>query len=284
MSLIRPVLRLTTCAALSERTWAEGRVYDSDNTPLEQTLRVNDAPKPYIVIYTDNDDRTESNGTDVYQMQRTVNLVIEISVASKVQGEGVDSIEVVTPHTDSGMELSIDIVESQVMAALVGDIASEWGELFKLIVCKVARVGSRRGGRAEVGVRWAARQLIFNCETIYDVPPGQALDFNHPIRKFLTMAKLRDEDTGFPAAASIIENMIDMDTQAPSWERAQSWLGLTRRGIRSDGVAPLASDAVFIQATETPASVVDDDREGPLLTRNTITDADSNVTASENVP
>jgi hypothetical protein len=37
------------------------------------------------------------------------------------------------------------------------------------------RVPSRRGGSAERGTRWAARQIIFVCDTIDDVPPGVVL-------------------------------------------------------------------------------------------------------------
>ena len=34
------------------------RVRFSDNTPLAQALTLNDAAKPYIVVYTDTDNRT----------------------------------------------------------------------------------------------------------------------------------------------------------------------------------------------------------------------------------
>ena len=77
--------RMSAVAALRGSTWADDRVFDSDNTPLSQALTLNAAAKPYIVVYTDSDSRVDQNGTDVYGMTRELNLVLEIGVASKVE-------------------------------------------------------------------------------------------------------------------------------------------------------------------------------------------------------
>jgi hypothetical protein len=58
MSIIRPILRMCVVAALRERTLAERRVFDSDNTPLADALAHEpEQAKPYITVYTDEDTR-----------------------------------------------------------------------------------------------------------------------------------------------------------------------------------------------------------------------------------
>ena len=43
MSIVRMLTRLCSVAALRGHTWADDRVFDSDNTPLSQALGLNDA-------------------------------------------------------------------------------------------------------------------------------------------------------------------------------------------------------------------------------------------------
>lgn len=272
MSLIRPVIRLCACAALDTRTLAETRVFDSDNTPLDEILKEGDAPLPYIVVYTDLDNRIEISGTDVYSARRQINLVVEIAVGSRVKGEGIS-----TPHTDPGMEMAIDLVEGQALAALVGDPLSEWGELFKLLVSPIVSVNTRRGGRGgDTGIKWAARQIVLQCEAICDPPPGVPTYEDHPIRRFIELARLREPQTQFPEAADLIEAMLS-PTAAPTWRQAQAWLGLARRGIRATGMAPLADDAAMVQPTETPESIVGLDGEGPALHVGTVDNEDEAI-------
>jgi len=158
MSVIRMLTRLTAVAALRGQTWADKRVFDSDNTPLSQALMLNEAAKPYIVVYTDADNRSEQNGTDIYGMRRELALVLEIGVASKVEGVTGDA-QIKIPLTDEGMELALDMVETQALAALWGDPQNEWAELLKGFVLRIERLTGQRGASSDRDRRWAARQV-----------------------------------------------------------------------------------------------------------------------------
>ena len=130
MSIVRMLTRLTAVAALRGRTWASDRVFDSDNTPLSQALTLNEAAKPYIVVYTDSDSRP-GEGTDLYASERELALVLEIGVASKIKDGEVGDEKLNIPQTDEGMEIALDMVEHQALAALFGDPQNDWAELLK---------------------------------------------------------------------------------------------------------------------------------------------------------
>lgn len=261
MSIVRMLTRLTAVAALRGRTWADDRVFDSDNTPLSQALTLNAAAKPYIVVYTDSDNRLEVDGTDLFNVRREMNLCLEIGVASKVQGKTGDA-EIKTPLTDEGMELALDMVEDQAMAALFGDPQNEWTELFKCFVMRVERITGQRGASSDRDRRWAARQLSVICDTISDLPPGVPVSPGHPISMFAQVAK-NDPEAHMEHAGEICEALVAR-VAAPDWERVQATLGVRRLGLRAIGLAPLSSDLPDI-ATQYGDDLTDTRGEAPIL-------------------
>src|SRR4051812_28361698 len=112
MSIIRPCIRIATVAALRERTWAEERVFDSDQQPLAAALLGDsDASeyKPYMTVYTDDDTMTNIDGRQVYNGDRALALTIEIGTASAIRGKN-GSATLSFAQTDEAMELAIDMV------------------------------------------------------------------------------------------------------------------------------------------------------------------------------
>lgn len=280
MSITRTVLRLCAVAALRERTWCEGRVFDSDNTPLIEALKGEDIAKPYIVVFTDGDGRNEIDGADIYSGRRQLEFVLEIGVASVVRAEnGEASLEF--PATDAAMEMVVDAVQSQALAAILGDAQSEWGEIIRdLLFGRIERITSQRGGNSERGGRWAARQITILADTVSDMPAGTSWPDNHPVLRFIAKAKA-DDVPGIVDAAILIEGMIASDAY-PSWQQAQQWLGLTKRGIRGIGLAPLTDTGAGSTpyATETGDPVVGPDGEAPALDRTDIEDEDTGATTA----
>lgn len=241
MSVIRMLTRMCAVAALRGQTWADKRIYDSDNTPLSQALMLNESAKPYIVVYTDADNRSEQNGTDIYGMRRELNLVLEIGVASKVEGKtGTEELKI--PLTDEGMEIALDMVEDQALSALFGDVQNEWAELLKTFVLRVERLTGQRGASSDRDRRWAARQLSIVCDVISDLPPGEPIPEDHPIMQFAEIAK-RHPEADMDHAAEICRALASRDVR-PEWERVQAWFGVRRLGLRAAGLAPLASGVV----------------------------------------
>jgi hypothetical protein len=261
MSVIRMLTRLCAVAALRGTTWADDRVFDSDNTPLSQSLMLNEAAKPYIVVYTDADNRTDQNGTDVYGRKRELALVLEIGVASKVQGE-TGGVQLSTPLTDEGMEIALDMVENQAIAALFGDPQSDWAELLKGFVITVDRLTGQRGASTDRARRWAARQLTFVCDVISDLPPGVEVPADHPINKFIEVANAHPE-ANMDHAGEICAALASQKA-APKWEQVQAALGVRRLGLRAVGLAPLASE-IGVFATLHGDDLTDKHGEAPIL-------------------
>jgi len=262
--------RLTAVAALRGKTWADDRVFDSDNTPLADVLTAGAGAKPYIVVYTDTDNRLDMEGTDVITSRREMNLVLEIGVASKVEGEA-GGVQIKTPLTDEGMEMALDMVENQAIAALFGDPQSDWAELLKGFVIRVTRINGVRGASAERDRRWAARQLGIVCDVISDLPFGCPVPVDHPIREFI-IASENNPEANMSAIGEICEALVN-EKIAPEWEQVQATLGVRRLGLRAIGLAPLATDFT-IMAAQGGDDLTDSKGESPILRKITADDID----------
>lgn len=261
MSIIRMLTRLTAIAALRGQTWADDRVFDSDNTPLSEKLVQNEEAKPYIVVFTDADNRLEISGTELYGARREMSLVLEIGVASKIIGkEG--KAELSTPPTDEGMEIALDMMEDQAVAALFGDPRNDWAELLKDFVLGVERISGQRGASADRARRWAARQVTFVCDTLSDLAPGVPVPKYHPIQSFIKVAK-DNPDASMDHAAEICAALVTREGR-PEWEQIQAILGLRRRGLRGIGQAPLTEDFTIMQ-TDTGDDLTDKKGDAPRL-------------------
>lgn len=232
MSLIRPVLRMCAVGALMNSTWAEGRVYDSDNTPLAEVLAGD--TKPYIVVFTDDDLRPDVIGRDVFGATRNLTLILEFGVAAAIDGA------VQIPATDAGMEATIDILETQAMAAMLEEPRNPWGELVRRMILRVVRMQSKRGGSAERGSRWAARQVTLVCDVISDPAPGEVMAEGHAVRDFVTLA---EGMSPMLPAAQIIISLLN-NSPAPEWRQIQAKLTLTKAGVQGIGEAPIIDDEI----------------------------------------
>jgi hypothetical protein len=261
MSVVRMLTRTCAVAALRGQTWADDRVFDSDNTPLSQALTLNEAAKPYIVVYTDTDNRIEENGTDLYARKRELALVLEIGVASKVEG-ATGEMALKIPLTDEGMELALDMVEDQAMQALFGNPQSDWTELLKNFVMNVTRVTGQRGASTDRDRRWAARQVTFTCDVISDLPIGVPVPASHPISQFIGVAAANPE-ANMEHIGEICAALVSRQG-APQWERVQAWLGVRRLGLRAIGLAPLSGDLPTM-ATQYGDDLTDENGEAPIL-------------------
>lgn len=259
MSLIRPVVRMTAVAALRGITIADVRVYDTDNTPLNDAVKSSKQPLPYITVYTDEDIRSNIQSKGVFLADREIALVIEIGVKApvtfKTPGDPDNDTQdgVIIPDSDAGFELSVDLLEGQVINALFGSPRSDWADLFKSLVMKVIRVPSVRGAQGGDGARWAARQLTFRLDVIADAPDGVPLDDGHSLRRFIALAR-SDTAAKLAPAAAVIEGALASPATLAAWEQIQAWGGMTRQGIDAIGMAPVATPITMPQ-----------DEEGALL-------------------
>jgi hypothetical protein len=234
VSLLRPIIRSCAVGALRDRTWAETRVYDSDLTPLAEAI-LGQAAKPYIVVYTDTDDRIPASAAELYDGRtRRLQLAVEVGVASAVRDPNSQNLVIKFAATDEGLEWACDVIEGQVIAALYGDPDSAWGELLKRFAPRVLRMPSRRGGASATGgIKFAARRTIFEVQTLYDLAPGVVPKDSHPVWEFIRLAKASGSTLGVVDRAAIVEKLLYESDPHPPWMVAQAYLGLNRQAIKN---------------------------------------------------
>ena len=279
MSLLRPIIRTCVVGALRDKTWAESRVYDSDLTPLAEAV-LGTAAKPYIVVYTDVDDRTPESVGELYNGRtRLLQVAIEIGVASAIHDPNQsDNIVIKFSSADEGMEWAVDIIESQAIAAMYGDPHSEWGDLLRRFAPTVRKMPSRRGGQSEKGIKFAARRTVFVLSTIFDFAPGVVPVPGSPVWDFLRLCRA-SQSLGVVDRAAIVEQLLTTEANA-DWRIAQAYLGLDTQSIKNvnpDGV-PLPWGKQHVEAPIEQPPLDDTDRrdEPPLMTDITLHDDDPN--------
>lgn len=236
MSIIRSCLRLSTVAALRSRTWAGTRVMDSPNLAIDLAMKAE--PTPYIAVYTDDDARI-GLGKQLDGQGRTIYLIVEFGVAAPIEqteGGSGPSISIPAP-TDEAFELIVDNLERQILYALTQDAESPWGAIWKSFTVRTDQVDSKRGGSADKGERWAARQLIFHLMPISDPVAGFVMKPTHPVQQFLTAARAAPDELKLRNIIDVIEAMATPGT-VPDWKVAQGWLGISTRAVRDIGIAP----------------------------------------------
>lgn len=242
MSVLRSVIRMCAVAACRDRTWAEDRVYDSDNTPLFDAL--SKEAKPYITVFTDSDMTQEISGRDLYTGDHRMSLVFEFGIASaadvkKDPNNDDDEDRLSIPQTDQALEAMVDILEGQIIWAVVSDPDSPFGELMRRMINKIVRASAMRGGSEDRQTRWAARQLTLVCDTIASPAPGVVLFADSPIKQFINLVRSSEHaDLGMKEAGDLVEKVLTT-TAAPDWKQGQAWLGLTSKGIHGTGITPM---------------------------------------------
>ncbi|PYF05035.1 hypothetical protein BJ122_102261 [Rhodopseudomonas faecalis] len=243
MSLVNLALRLVTIHALRGATYADERVYDSQIDAIDE--RITKEKAPVIVVYID-DDSCRPIGMDLLDGERNVSLVIEVSVASRVEAtEPGGAEQIVIPHTDPGLEAAINIMGRQITRALAA-ADTEWAQLWRSFVMRVNSINSIRGASAEKGVRWAARQIIIGCETMSEPEFGAPAAPGGPWARLISaLAAIPDRE---PMSRLIAAEIAT--PPLPDWRRAAASLGVNRDTAAAIGIAPIDDAADGIAAAE----------------------------------
>lgn len=237
MSLSRLAVRLITVRALTGATLAEDRVFDSAIQSIDQMAK--DRREPFIVVLTD-DHTTDVTGRDMRHGSDSLDLVIEVAVAQRVEVQvqsGGVAQQVIIPHTDAGMEIVIDVICQQIMDALMGGTAT-WAALWRTFVLKVNRIASRRGAAAEDGTRFAARQLIITCDPL--AAPVRGGSIPTPYADFMTVMTSDPEQSGL---VPLIRYAMTGDATLPSEDLIASTLGIDPQTVDFIGMTPIRDSA-----------------------------------------
>jgi hypothetical protein len=220
MSINRSALRIATVLALRGRTNAGEAVFDSRNDALEDVALGESVP--VISVYTE-EDKTEDR-------RRSIDLVIEFAVNTRV---AIDESDVIAaPQTDEALELTLDVLEAQIIDALM-PAASPAADLLASLAVDISVRSSKRGvldhGKDR---RLAARQLLLRCGVVTEPVAGA------PVPHHLTrlIALMQADPFYAPAAAGLAIFISRSFAWTPS-EREMSFLMLDRWSARAIGMA-----------------------------------------------
>lgn len=216
--LNRLALRIATVRALRGKTYALANVFDSQQTAIDDLAR--DQPQPFIVVYTD-DGRYNSGHRDLlsYTGDHRVDvgyqhLVIEMGITQLMtlrDDAGNELTGAGSPRTDAALEYRIDLMERQVIAALL-DQSSDWAGFWREMVVKVATRDSSRGGNVQDGVRFVGRQIRLSVELWREPTPGAAL--SKLWQRFLALAQA-DADLA-PLVPDVVASLAGAGTYTDS--------------------------------------------------------------------
>lgn len=237
--IIPLALRIAASRALIGRTLAGDLVKDSAIDALEDLAKA--TPVPFIVVSTD-DQVYDLTNLDITGGTRRQDIVFDIAVASGVPIDG-GGVSVVIPHTDAGIELSVNFITRQIMRALFEPASGgEWGTVFRAIVLRTTRMVIRRGAGSKDGTRFAAAQVVLSVETIAEP------EFGRPPRnvwaQFITALR---NDEGVENLAPAIEAQI-IGEDIPDWRAWSSQIGIDDATGMAIGIVPLGGgDSVAAQ-------------------------------------
>lgn len=184
MSLNRILMRMAIVSALTNfgkqpfPTVAKELIFDSKIEPSEQLEAPGSFQKPIAVVYTDYD-KDFMVFRNKLQAKRSLSITLELLVVQASQstddeGDPVGTYELESPVTDSELEMTLDLFERQVFAAIQGD--SPAGDFFNKTVIGYENVISRRGAGVTSGTRLAARQTTIEVDMLRDPRPGTLTD------------------------------------------------------------------------------------------------------------
>lgn len=242
MSLARWALRTAAVEALKGQTLVGANVLDSEFTALSihpDGSIITDQKKPFIMVYTDDGkagDR-ENKPRDIWQ-NGVIDVVLEFGIATPMMevneetGESfITGIEL--PVTDAAMELTLDLIDRQITAALTG--TSAWADIWKDVSDHVVEIERRRVARAENGVRIAGRQTRIAVMAKPDPVPGTAGAGS-------TWHRFRDAiDANLPALSAIATQFIDDPTADLSVDQIIASRGMTTAAAEHLGMLPYHS-------------------------------------------
>lgn len=241
MSVSRFALRILTRILLKGQTVAEDRVEDSAITNLEAALK--DAPKPILLVFTD-DSEFKPQRREVWGGQGNTSLVLIMAIAGaytiKVtdpDGNETEQTEFAFPATGPSIEMGLDMMERQIQMALM-DPDNPWAILWKKIVGNVNKWKSQRGGSDKEGVRFAARQIVMECETVEDPVMGSDPE---GVWKELVDALEASPSPDIRGLADPLRAMI-RGKPLPEWKREMAELGINFDTAKKIGLGILSKE------------------------------------------
>lgn len=249
MSLVAYALRTTLRQALLGQTAAEDRVFDSLIAAIPSFA--GEGVRPLIIVSADDDEgklRCRNARLEANERQQTI--IVEMAVADAVTiAAGSATAEI--PHTDEGLELTLDLLRHRVWRVLT-DPMNPWSDLFRSFLGEGHRYFTRRGADDTKGALFAARQLVIVCDPMPEPVRGQATTPGTVWGDFLALMR---ETDGLSAYADVLAAELTGEP-LEAWQILQARLGVEAAAARALGYGALpggeAEPPVTRMTIETP--------------------------------
>jgi len=222
--LSRFALRAATVRALRGATWAGSRVMDSELAAIDDVAA--EHPQPVIVVYTDDGTFKTGPHRGLAGANGMQSLVIEIAVTQRmtVEHQGEQVIVYDQTWTDAKMELTLDLIERQVLCALT-DPNNVWGEMWRRFAVATGDRTSNRGNSVREGVRFSGRQIMIPVELPRDPVPGAK-----PSALWDDFRTLAATDPELAPALAMIDAALAGSQVEPDWTVLSRAYALTAGG------------------------------------------------------
>lgn len=256
MSINRLLTRLAAVSSLNnfmEQPWPTlvgPNVFDSKIEPVEDMDT--DRAFPTIVVYTDYDKDHWNKGSKIHS-DRILTLTLELLIVQSVkpEDETVDEYRLDCPLTDSEIETSLDLLETQIFRAL--SAGNEASDAFSYLCPTYHNVVSRRGATVEGGQRLAARQITLEIKALRDFTSG---NIPNEIEVFLSRLETQDD---YAERVDDIRALMTAPAAGTDNDRLAAALGwtrdvATRMGAPTGPQVLLPSNLVYLNPNGSPFS------------------------------
>lgn len=239
MSFARFALRTAALYALRDQTIVGDNVRDSDFGAIDigsdGSLRT-DQDRPFVLIYTDDSDAEEDLGTRSLRQNGNLDFVVEFGIASPMTETNPETGESIiygvgVPATDAAFELTLDMIDRQVVDALTGE--GDWPDLWRSISDRVLKIERRRAATNDDGTRVAARQMRVRLQCKPDPVNGQPLADTSVWARF--MVALQGADASLYGVAQTFLGTADAEL---TYEHIRKARGEHRDEVKALGYGP----------------------------------------------
>lgn len=224
MGLAKLPLRIATVMALATDQRLPWRVFDSSISPIADTV-TGASGSVILVVYTDGAHEPAGARRDFLTGRPVVELKIHAAVAAAMEVTAA-GVVVTLAQSDAAFEAQLDLVEAAILRRLQRG-SDPWCDLWRAFAQRHGDVHSRRGASSRRGLKFAARELIIEVETVPD-PLGTGDEY--PWNDAIALFEATDDVANVaPFLASFCTDQQSM----PEWRLTYGALGMDAATARS---------------------------------------------------
>lgn len=189
--MIRLALRICAVEALKGNTRIGENIHNSRHGALDIAaggeIKTNQ-DEPFIAVYTETSIDKNPNSFTL-RANKNLDFIFEFAITqsmSVTDEDGVSRIVSYIPDTDEGMEIYLDLVGTDISAALRND-KNEWADLWRRFAGSIVEVEYKRVSSEMNGTSLAAHQLRLCLNALPDPVLGEEIKQDSVWAKFIEL-------------------------------------------------------------------------------------------------